>query len=100
MEEWFGKEHPPVRNDLDAFYESYGEKELNSALQDQLRKIIMDLVRQSGRTEAQPSRMDKLKHQALNNRLRDLCAPYIIACHREAWILHYSPNAQAGNDEA
>ena len=100
VEEWFGKEHPPVRNELDAFYESYGERELNSALQDQLRKIIMYLFRQSGRTEAQPSRMDKLKHQALNNRLRELCAPYIIACHREDWILHYSPNAQEGNDEA
>ncbi len=87
VENWFCKEHSPLAGELDEFYEAYGETDLDEELQSTLRKIITDMYRRAGKSEKQPTRADKLKHQALNNRLRELKQPYRIILSDKLWIL-------------
>lgn len=95
VEEWFGKEHPIENNKLDEFYNSHYDVALTEEQENELREIITTMYRNSGKTEYQPKRNESLKHNALNNRLKDIEEPYEILNTSKGWVLKYNPELNA-----
>lgn len=87
---WLGME-PPSQQDrciqLEAFYDTWGEKTLSTKQQADLREIICGLYSSTGHKDPQPKRVSSLGYQALSNRLREMGLPYRVEADGDTWTL-------------
>ena len=62
-------------------------RQLGEEEQDELRKLINYHYKMAGLKDPQPARADKLKENALNNRLEDMNLPWVIKRVDKYWMI-------------